>query len=56
MGKLIPILDPASAAKAPNANLPFTDGAYVDAGFFDSAFPYLKTPLAGSPTAAAGAR
>jgi hypothetical protein len=25
-----------------------TDGAYVDDGFFDAAFPYLRTPLPGS--------
>ncbi len=49
MGKLIPILNPADAPKAPNANLPFTDGAYVDDSFFDASFPYLRTPLAGSP-------
>lgn len=49
MGKLIPILNPADASKAPNANLPFTDGAFVDDSFFDATFPYLRTPLAGSP-------
>lgn len=49
MGKLIPILDPANAGKAPNAELPFTDGAYVDDGYFSDAFPYLKDPLPGSP-------
>ncbi|HEX6200215.1 MAG TPA: DUF4331 domain-containing protein [Thermoanaerobaculia bacterium] len=34
---------------APAGNLPFTDGAIVDASFFDQAFPYLKAPLPGSP-------
>ena len=29
-------------------NVPFTDGAPVDASMIDSSFPYLKTPLAGS--------
>jgi hypothetical protein len=43
MGKLL------SAQQAPSGQLPFTDGAYVDASFFDSAFPYLKDPLAGAP-------
>jgi hypothetical protein len=43
MGKLLP------AAKAPSGQLPFTDGAYVDATFFDETFPYLRSPLAGSP-------
>ncbi|MCI0346919.1 MAG: DUF4331 domain-containing protein [Chloroflexi bacterium] len=36
-------------ADAPAGNLPLTDGATVDATFFDNAFPYVKTPLAGSP-------
>jgi hypothetical protein len=38
-----------SPADAPAGNLPFTDGALVDASFFDNAFPYLRTPLPGSP-------
>ena len=33
----------------PDGALPYTDGAIVDATFFDNAFPYLKTPIAGSP-------
>lgn len=37
---------------APAGNLPFTDGAIVDATFFDAAFPYLTAPIAGSPRAA----
>ena len=36
-------------ADAPSGLLPFTDGALVDASFFDATFPYLKTPLGGSP-------
>ena len=28
---------------------PLGDGAIVDASFFDDSFPYLKTPLPGSP-------
>jgi len=43
MGKLL------STTVAPSGQLPFTDGAYVDANMFQSVFPYLKTPLAGSP-------
>ena len=38
-------------ADAPSGLLPFTDGAFVDASFFDPTFPYLKTPLPGSPNA-----
>jgi hypothetical protein len=34
---------------APNKNAPFTDGALVNASQFDTQFPYLKAPLAGSP-------
>lgn len=36
-------------ADAPSGNLPFTDGAFIDSSFFDGAFPYLRTPLRGSP-------
>jgi hypothetical protein len=43
MGKLLP------ADVAPSGQLPFTDGAYVDALSFDSRFPYLATPIPGSP-------
>lgn len=37
------------ASVAPDGQLPYTDGAYVDAAMFDSRFPYLLTPLPGSP-------
>ncbi|MEM7261748.1 MAG: DUF4331 domain-containing protein [Planctomycetota bacterium] len=43
MGALI---DPTLA---PSGQLPFTDGAIVDSSFFDESFPYLRTPLPGSP-------
>jgi hypothetical protein len=43
MGKLLPV------DVAPSGQLPFTDGAYVDASAFTSHFPYLVTPIAGSP-------
>lgn len=45
MGVLLPI------DQAPSGQLPYTDGALVNASFFDSAFPYLKTPVPGSPNA-----
>jgi Domain of unknown function (DUF4331) len=38
-------------ADAPSGLLPFTDGAYVDASFADATFPYVRTPLPGSPNA-----
>lgn len=40
------LLDPADA---PAGQLAFTDGAFVDDSMFDTAFPYLVTPHAGSP-------
>jgi hypothetical protein len=43
MGKLL------SANDAPSGQLPFTDGAFVDASRFQQVFPYLTSPLAGSP-------
>jgi hypothetical protein len=54
MGVLCTLNDPAKfgcvPADAPAGNLPYTDGATVSAGDFDAAFPYLKTPLGGSPS------
>jgi len=38
-----------SPADAPSGNLPFTDGTLQDVSQFDTAFPYLRTPLPGSP-------
>ena len=43
MGYLLPI------SAAPSGQLPFTDGAKVDASQFDNSFPYLRTPIPGSP-------
>ena len=37
------------SADAPAGALDFTDGAFLDASMTDSTFPYLKTPLPGSP-------
>jgi Domain of unknown function (DUF4331) len=34
---------------APSGQLPFTDGALVNANMFQSVFPYINPPLAGSP-------
>jgi hypothetical protein len=36
-------------AEASTGTVAFTDGAPIDATYFDDIFPYLKTPLAGSP-------
>jgi len=48
MGALLPV------ASAPSGALAFTDGAYVDASFFDVTFPYLKAPIPGSPSELSG--
>ncbi len=50
MGRLIALdIGFGDPSDAPAGGLDFTDGAFVDAGFFDAAFPYLATPLPGSP-------
>jgi hypothetical protein len=53
MGKLCTLNDPASfgcvPTDAPSGTLQFTDGAFTDDSNYDAAFPYLRTPLAGSP-------
>jgi Domain of unknown function (DUF4331) len=36
-------------SQAPSGGLPFTDGALVNDSFFTDAFPYLMTPIPGSP-------
>jgi hypothetical protein len=48
MGAIIPNAgQPGSCA--PQGNLPFTDGAFVDASNYDNVFPYLRKPLSSSP-------
>ena len=53
MGVLCTLNQPATygcvPADAPTGALPYTDGATVSAQDFDGAFPYLRTPLPGSP-------
>jgi hypothetical protein len=53
MGLLCTLNSPAAfgcaPADAPSGGIHFTDGAYIDDSFVDGAFPYLKTPLPGSP-------
>lgn len=48
MGALLP------ADQAPDGQLPYTDQTYIDATMFDTAFPYLVTPLPGAPESADG--
>jgi hypothetical protein len=49
MGRLISLGFFGSPSQAQSGNVDFTDGAYVDATFFDTTVRYLKTPIAGSP-------
>ena len=39
---------------APSGTLAYTDGAVVDDGFFSDRFPYLATPVPGSPNSVNG--
>ena len=50
MGYLLP----QSTSRPASADLPYTDGALVEDSQFDNAFPYLRTPLPGSPNGANG--
>ena len=58
MGLLCTLNNPTAfgcrPADAPSGSIRFTDGAYLDDGASDAAFPYLKTPIAGSPNGVNG--
>ena len=49
MGILCTLNLGCTPAQAPSGGIRFTDGAYLDDSFFNNAFPYLKSPLRGSP-------
>ena len=49
MGKLCTLNLGCAPGDAPSGALRFTDGAYLDDSVFAAAFPYLATPLPGSP-------
>jgi hypothetical protein len=51
MGKLIALGLYGTPDQAPAGTAAFTDGATVNATFFPAAFPYINTPLPGSPNA-----
>ncbi|MES2563114.1 MAG: DUF4331 domain-containing protein, partial [Pseudomonadota bacterium] len=55
MGVLCTLNQPAVfgcvPADAPAGSIPFTDGAFTSDARFDAAFPYLTTPIPGSPQA-----
>ncbi len=48
MGRLCTLNITCVPGDAPAGSLDFTDGAYLDSSFSDAAFPYLRTPIAGS--------
>ncbi|MEP7043928.1 MAG: DUF4331 domain-containing protein [Dokdonella sp.] len=50
MGYLLP----TGPGKPASADLPYTDGVLVEDSQFDDAFPYLTTPLPGSPNGSNG--
>ncbi len=49
MGKLCTLNLGCAPADAPAGALRFTDGAFLDETFINTSFPYLKSPLPGSP-------
>jgi hypothetical protein len=49
MGKLCTLSIGCAPTDAPAGTIRFTDGAYLDETSFNGSFPYLKTPLPGSP-------
>ncbi|MEC5159752.1 MULTISPECIES: DUF4331 domain-containing protein [unclassified Janthinobacterium] len=49
MGKLCTLNIGCAPADAPAGAIRFTDGAFLDESYFGAGFPYLKTPIAGSP-------
>jgi hypothetical protein len=49
MGKLCTLNLGCVPGDAPAGAIRFTDGAYLDETFIGTSFPYLKTPLPGSP-------
>jgi hypothetical protein len=49
MGKLCTINIGCAPADAPAGALQFTDGAFLDASMTNTSFPYLKSPIPGSP-------
>ncbi len=55
MGRLFTLGLFGTPADAPSGGLDFTDGAFVDSNMFGQAFPYLTTPIPGSPQGAQAA-
>jgi len=55
MGRLYTLGLFGNKSDAPSGGLDFTDGAFVDSTMFGHAFPYLNTPIPGSPQGAQAA-
>ncbi len=55
MGRLYTLGLFGNKADAPSGGLDFTDGAYVDSTMYGGTFPYLNTPIPGSPQSAQAA-
>jgi hypothetical protein len=49
MGILCTLNLGCTPAQAPSGGIHFTDGAYLDDSFFTTTFPYLRSPIPGSP-------
>ena len=49
MGRLCLLNIGCAPGDAPSGDIDFTDGAYLDSTMSDASFPYLRTPIAGSP-------
>jgi hypothetical protein len=49
MGKLCTLNIGCAPADAPAGTIQFTDGAYLDEKMTNTTFPYLKSPIPGSP-------
>jgi hypothetical protein len=52
MGKLCTLNIGCAPADAPSGTIRFTDGAFLDETSFDASFPYVRTPIPGSPQSA----
>jgi len=55
MGRLYTLGLFGNKSDAPSGGLDFTDGAFVDSTMFGNTFPYLNTPIPGSPQGAQAA-
>ncbi len=52
MGRLCKLSIGCTPDQAPSGSIDFTDGAFLDSTSFDATFPYMKSPIPGSPQSA----